>query len=246
MRILSYNIYNCFRDSQAFDRLAQMLVALDVDTLLVNEYQANEDGRRLQEALAAAGFTSSEVGRSANRHGHNTNCNAIFSRRPFEVVANEESLRFMAVHQDGRTLAAYHASPRGVAEVLPEVQAVRAFVAERRDVLLAGDMNSLARADQRVLDYAADGEALDRYMQDGALSFEAIDRLLEAGLVDLNVDAERFTVPTAVGRKAEAGCSLRLDYAFGKGVCAAECEAEVLREPPFDVMSDHYPVLVRG
>ena len=245
MRILSYNIYNCFAHSQAFETLAQQLEALYVHTVLLNEYRMDENGLQLRTALEAAGFTWFEAGMSANRRGNNANCNAIFSREPFEVVMNSEDFRFVAVRQAGMLLCAYHASPRGAEVVRNEVELVRNFTDRYEQVLLAGDLNSLAAADREALRYDEFTDGLERYMKDEALSFEAIDRLIEGGFKDLNVDRELFTVPTAIGRKAEAGQRLRLDYAFGKGSRASAKQALILRGKPFDQISDHYPVLIR-
>lgn len=92
MRILSYNIYNCLADSQAFEPLAQQLAALDVRTVLLNEYRLNADGERVRAALEAAGFGWAEIGRSANQRGNNANCNAIFSREPFDTMSDHYPL----------------------------------------------------------------------------------------------------------------------------------------------------------
>lgn len=242
--ILSYNIYNGLQ-SGAVASFVQQVESLDVTTLLLNEHRINDDGERLLATLGDAGFAHTAVGRSASRAGNNANCNAVVSREPFEVVANREDFRFMAVRQGELTLCAYHASPRGVAAVLPEVEQVVTFLAGHDATLLAGDMNSLAADDGAVLGYDADRGGLERYMHNGSLSFEAIDRLKRCGLRDLNIDPERYTVPTAVGRKAEAGHPLRLDYAFAKGRLANELEARILRGEPFDTLSDHYPLLIR-
>lgn len=243
MRILSYNIFNCFNSTGAFDKLAELCQGLSIDTLMLNEYCDNEDGRRLDDSLRKIGFNAFERGLSATRPGANNNCSAIVSRTSFVTLANELDLRLVAVEQDGLVLCAYHASPRGVDQVLPEIEKVKAVVNEHEHVLLAGDFNSLAAADRETLGYEQHDIA-PRYRENGVISYQATERLLAAGFTDLNVDPQLYTVPTGLGRKVEEGQRVRLDYAMGKGAVAQRYKAAVLRGKPFDTMSDHYPLLI--
>lgn len=243
MKILCYNIYNCLEESREFSALVDCCTGLETETVLLNEFRKNEDGQTLTRALHDAGFTHHVIGRSGDSPGGRLNCCAIFSRNRLTVQSNTESLRMISVWQEERLIVSYHAAPNGVASVLDELPAVEEAVRSQPDVLLAGDFNSLARQDAHKLEYRSAGDQLERYLDGGSISFEAIDRLLALGLRDLNVDPDPSTVPTTIGRKWEAGVRLRLDYALGKGAMES-LKSGILRGSPYDSLSDHYPLLV--
>ena len=240
MRILSYNIFNCFESTGGSARLLEACVRLVPEVLLLNEYRVNAEGQRLRAELEQAGYVHHEVGRSVG----NRDVVAVFSRGPFCTVANSERVRMVAVELGGVRLVAYHASPRGVASVLAELPDVEAVARGHDEVVLAGDLNSLAAGDAWALGCGGDMMHMERYQLDGRLNFKVVAQIEAWGMKDLG--GRVHTVPTRLGRKAEAGRLLRLDYAFARGVRVEAWRARVLHGEPFDTMSDHYPVLIEG
>jgi endonuclease/exonuclease/phosphatase family metal-dependent hydrolase len=111
-------------------------------------------------------------------------------------------------------------------------------------VLLCGDLNSLARRDERGMGYAglSGRTGLERYSEGASVSFAVLDMFARAGFTDNRGTGEQHTVPTALRRAHEKGAALRLDYALSRNV--AVTNVEVLRSAPFDLLSDHFPLLL--
>lgn len=239
MRVLHYNILDGF-DSSATSaaRFVAYLREHPVDVLLLNEYRP---GRGLSEMLAEQGFAHHIV----NLHHRSANRAALFSRHPFEqALPTPENLRFAGALIGGVHLVSYHASPHGVHKVKAEVERMLDMLAGTKRILLCGDLNSLARRDERALGYAGltGGAGLERYSEDTSVSFAVLDLFERAGFTDNRGTGAQHTVPTALGRAHEKGAALRLDYALSRNV--AVTNVEVLRAAPFDLLSDHFPLLL--
>jgi endonuclease/exonuclease/phosphatase family metal-dependent hydrolase len=243
--IFHYNILNGFdKDAARMDTFVRWLETAAPDVLSLNEYRQDDAG--LRRRLAGAGYIHVAV----NTEATSANRCAVFSRLPIEEQETSADLRFLRVRVGGIDLVNYHASPGGVASVLAETERLLPRLQGRRDVIVTGDFNSFSPADRDRFGYDHPTRPIrDRYLRDGVVSCELIDRLVRAGLHDLDTTPEksppeaRATVPTAITRPHEAGLLARLDYAFGR-LEAFDARSRVLRAPPFDRLSDHYPVLI--
>jgi endonuclease/exonuclease/phosphatase family metal-dependent hydrolase len=237
MRVLHYNIFDGFGgSSRATARFVASLREQAVEVLMLNEYR-DESG--LGEALSGLGFDHHVI----NRHHRSANRAALFSKYPFaRVLPIPANARLAAAVIEGVHVVAYHASPHVVASVTRELAEVLAMLADAERVLLCGDLNSLSRNDREVLGYGrlTDSAAMARYRSEDGLSFSVMDAFERAGYIDNRGMSEPHTVPTARGRANEQGARLRLDYALSKNLPVTS--VEVLREPPFERLSDYFPL----
>lgn len=127
---------------------------------------------------------------------------------------------------------------------------------EDAPVVLAGDFNTFSPYDSV---YYAHGElepffqGLDggRNLKEGRLDYGALQRLLDAGLIDLEYrlrgDDYRFTgsFPTLIEKEGEHGSLRRLDYVFvNEALLAAVRRAAVIADDTTQYLSDHLPVVV--
>lgn len=239
MRILHYNILDGF--AGAPDRIDAFLTWLaheSPDLLSLNEHRPGHD--RLRAGLHVAGYVHSAVNTTAP---YANRC-AVFSRRAFSETETADDFRFLRVRVDGLDLVNYHASPAGVPAVLAEQTRLLRRLADRREVVLVGDCNSLSPDDRERL--SREGRPVPhRYLLHGEPSCAFVEGLTREGFREVRTGPPESgsTVPTALPRAHELGLALRLDYAFVR-LTGRTARARVLKEPVFDRLSDHYPVLV--
>lgn len=245
MRILHYNICNNFSgqsaDAEAF---ADALACLRPDVVALNE--SRDDGL-VQAHLRRVNYVQ-VVQRETNLQG-NRNVPAVYVAAKHQGLArtlNVSGLKFRvcAIELLGTVVVSYHASPYGAPGVIAEVAEFIAWARDWPRCVVVGDCNSLARLEVNALTLDQQAAVTERYRVDDQISTEAIDLLLSAHFVDaIPSDAAQGTVPT-VGkpRHSENGLHHRLDYAFTRGVEVTS--VAILRDSPFDRLSDHYPLLL--
>lgn len=130
---------------------------------------------------------------------------------------------------------------------------------EDASILLAGDFNTFSVHDSI---YYAHGELEpffhnldvqydDKNLHDGQLDYSVLQRLEQAGFIDLEVlmrgKTYQFTgsFPTHIEKPGEHGSLRRLDYVFATPDLAERAvRAEIVADSITQVLSDHLPVIV--
>jgi len=240
MRLLHYNILNGFEGRP--DRIGAFtdyLSKQSYDLLALNEYRLEDHGLRRQ--LETIGYCHQIVNTTALP----ANRSAFFSRHPFEPLSVDKALRLVRIGIDGLELVSYHASPHGVEAVLQEADRLLSLLRESRNVVVMGDFNSLSRRDEARFRYNP-STIRPRYLHAGTVSYDFIERLESHHFVDLDDDgsSDNRSIPTAIARPEEHDQPARLDYAFARFDENHGGTSRVLREPCFDLLSDHYPVAI--
>ncbi len=140
-----------------------------------------------------------------------------------------------------------HPSPH-VSEV-ERVDALAPLLASMRTPsILLGDFNALSDEDE----YTSEAliAQMQQYVADPApIAAQMLDRKLVAsvrarGLVDtLAPERRSHTIPTRLDRPhATQGAQIRIDYIFVSSEFRV-LDAEIIKRPPTDEVSDHYPVV---
>lgn len=161
------------------------------------------------------------------------------SRHAFlELVPSGAGLRVFGVH-----LSALHAAWTERRRVR-EVGALLAAIDAQREEphVLVGDFNTLPAGDLLDLKRLPPRLRPFVWLSGGRIRWQVVERLLEAGYVDVAATLEHAPVPTF----PTWGPHLRLDYAFVPRAAAARVRGyRVITEPPgVERASDHLPILV--
>jgi len=242
IQILHYNIFNGFGGEE--DRIAAFVDYLadhSYDLLALNEYRIED--HRMRQRLEKIGYSHGIVNTTARA----ANRSAFFSRRPFKPIFADADFRLVQIEIDGLELVNYHASPHGVEAVLQEADRWLSTLKESRNLAVMGDFNSLSWRDEAKFRYDHPAQAIAaRYLRGGKVSYDFIRRLEANGLADLDDghSPDNWSIPTAIARPGEVDWRARIDYAFARLDEHHTGSSRVLKEPFFDLLSDHYPVAV--
>jgi len=248
MKVVSYN---CFEGAQhTRDYLVGCLNNLNADVVQLQEINGWGEGsatpfqRFAQEGhYAAAVFGNSNTRFKLGTYARPTALHSEVLTQGFWHSAIHTELPY---HDGSLYLWNVHLNPRAEDDRLCEIDAILEAVDFDSYTLITGDFNSLARYDTynqqslleelRVCGLKKFGET--------ALRFDVIDRLNEAGLVDIG---SRYlwqnTVPTPANTDTAHATDLRLDYAFATPKLAKRVSGyRVVKDELSDRASDHYPI----
>ena len=175
---------------------------------------------------------------------------AVLARPPL-VMTRTRSVRFRLHHAAaiasiaGLTVVSTHLNPFSPYRRYREARWLAAdFGSRKRDVLIAGDLNSLDPGTDHTatLDRLAPEYRRRHLGADGRPDTRAITAFLDAGFVDLGPGTGESAPTKGLGGPEFSG--MRLDYLLASPPLAARLQRiEILRDAETDHASDHYPVV---
>lgn len=249
MKVLSYNIRNGADDT--YDTLVRFINAEKPDILCLQEVNGWHEGSpsRIERFAQATGLEHWQFGDS------NTDFKLVtFTRSPIirgESVAS--GLWHSAVHIEvpyhHTTLNIWnvHLDPRAPGYRMSEVKRLLSLMEEPERVIIAGDLNSVSKADSYPSNLLNTLLARDiPKFGKKKLSYGETDLLTRAGLVDTAVRRHHneATVPTASNHDENHSVALRLDYILAsQDVDTTITQVAPIKNALTDVISDHYPVV---
>lgn len=258
-RVLSYNVYYGFtKIPERKPGTVAWIREQKPDLAVFQELNSYTHGRLQEDALQWGHEHSVLLKEDGFPVG-------ITSRHPLEDVQKvREGFHHGLIRAkvQGITLYAVHLHPsnwetrhREIDWILKDIQSLPTDAR----ILIIGDFNSLSRLD--ATHYASsnlvpffherDLKYREKNLREGDLDFLALDRLYEAGLVDLE---HRFrppaapfygSFPTDILKPGPDGEARRLDYALASATLAKTCTgARIIRDARTLTQSDHLPLVI--
>ena len=228
---------------QRAERLADFMLALDLDVLVLSETRANSGTECLLAAFADAGYeVQSPLPLSARERGV-----AVLSRvaspgsikQPSPVDLSHRLVIGDLGEATKMTLLAAYVPSRDATQ--PKLERKRRFLAQllrvvknsarAGPVILMGDLNVVGR------------EHLPRYSAFRSWEYDALDHVVDHGLVDVFTELHPgVQAHSWIGR---TGNGYRYDYAFvSEGLIKAVRGCEYMHEPRERGLSDHAAVML--
>lgn len=130
---------------------------------------------------------------------------------------------------------------------------------DNASIILVGDFNTFSRHDSLFYAHgrlepfflARDSEFAEKNLKNGSLDYSVLDRLMNAGFVDLEFykrgEDYQFTgsFPTKIEKSGDDGSQRRLDYVFATPNLAERLDrANIVADEQTWLLSDHLPMLV--
>ena len=254
MRILQFNILDgCQGEPERLERLGHWLAAQPCDVVGLNELNGWDRLPQISQPDSLWGYPYHEIFVTRkSRHFV-----GALSRHPIERITSlEEGYHHgvLVLRIEGVQYIITHLTPKSSIERELEAEnLVRLVRTIQAPVLLMGDLNTLSPLDREwhastgLLPILRSDPALARKFleEDMEINYRPMQKLLDAGLIDLCADGSRkASVPTASNRDAAHAANMRLDYIMANQRFLDERQpsATILQEDPLPTLSDHYPV----
>lgn len=228
---------------QRAERLADFMLALDLDVLVLSETRANSGTEWLLAAFADAGYEVQSDLPSSNRERGVAVLSRVATPGSVEQPSPVDLSHRLVIGDLGEatrtTLLAAYVPSRDATR--PKLERKRRFLAQllrvvehsarAGRVILMGDLNVVGR------------EHLPRYSAFRSWEYDALDRVVDHGLVD--VFAELHPGVQAHSWIGRTGNGYRYDYAFvSDDLVDAVRECEYMHEPRERGLSDHAAVVL--
>ena len=243
MRIVGANVYEGCWEEEKFGRLVEFVGQHNPD--VVGILEANEwDEGRLAELASKTGYEHYFFGQANSDYDL-----ALMSRLPVKADNLPTGFKHTCIKAEigGVRLFLVHLSPDNEDARLREVEVLLGHIGKNpQRTILMGDMNSLSPADREA--YERDGlwqkcvgAGVAKFGETG-LRYEVVQKLLDAGLVDVG---DGYTTPTPVNVDKYHLAPLRLDYVLVSPDLVSKVQNfAVVRDAVTERMSDHFPVMV--
>ena len=225
------------------ERLAEFMLALDLDVLVLTETRANSGTEYLLAEFADAGYEVQWPLPSSARERGVAVLSRVASRGTTKRSASVDLSHRLVVGDVGGaatvTLLAAYVPSRDASQ--PKLERKRRFLAQLLEVvehsartgrvILMGDLNVVSRAHQ------------PRYPAFRSWEYDALDHVLDHGLIDVFADLHPgVQAHSWIGR---TGNGYRYDYAFvSQDLAGAVRECEYLHEPRERGLSDHAALML--
>ena len=225
------------------ERLAEFMLALDLDVLVLTETRANSGTEYLLGEFADAGYEVQWPLPSSARERGVAVLSRVASRGSIKRSASVDLSHRLVVGDVGGaatvTLLAAYVPSRDASQ--PKLERKRRFLAQLLEVvehsartgrvILMGDLNVVSRAHQ------------PRYPAFRSWEYDALDHVLDHGLIDVFADLHPgVQAHSWIGR---TGNGYRYDYAFvSQDLAGAVRECEYLHEPRERGLSDHAALML--
>ena len=225
------------------ERLAEFMLSLDLDVLVLTETRANSGTECLLAEFADAGYDVESPIPSSTRERGVAVLSRVASPRNAERSVSVDLSHRLVVGGVGEpaavTLLAAYVPSRDATQ--PKLERKRRFLAQMLEVvddlagagrvILMGDLNVVSRAHQ------------PRYPVFRSWEYDALDHVLDHGLVD--AFAELHPGVQAHSWIGRTGNGYRYDYAFvSQDLVEAVRECEYIHEPRERGLSDHAAIVL--
>jgi exodeoxyribonuclease-3 len=250
VRIATYNLFE--GASGSYNRLVEFVRDAKLDVVCfqeINGWQDN-DFARLKDFTDKILFAAYAYGNSNTEYKLATLSRHAILSKNLHAEAFWHAALEVKVQFGGKPVSIYnvHLDPWQENSRDKEIARILASIQPGASTIITGDFNSLSRQDNYPPELLAQLQAkgISKYGA-GALEFKVIDRLLQAGFVDVAAAAGTFTptVPSALNTDKDHEVPVRVDYMFVSADLAPLVkEVALLKNELSDAISDHYPLVV--
>jgi exodeoxyribonuclease III len=249
VRIATYNLFEGAGGS--YNRLVEFVREADLDVLClqeINHWQDN-DFARLKDFTDKVLFASYAFGNSNTEYKLATISKRAILDKDLHAEAFWHAALEVRVQLEDTEISIFnvHLDPWQEGSRDKEIARLLAAVDPHRPTIITGDFNSLSRQDnyspEMLVQLKAKG--ISKYGTN-ALEFTVIDRLLQAGFVDVAAAAGNFepTVPSTFNTDQDHEVPARIDYMFVTPDLAPLVKSvERMKSDLTDSISDHYPLI---
>lgn len=245
---MSYNILD--GGENRIPEIIKVIQAESPDYLTINEANsfAKDDQKILSEIARATNLPYFELALSGEYDYHI----AVLSKYKLNNVHKIQPLMRACIISTIETklgeisIASLHLTPYTEDLRHPEIDAILSFQKDFPNRILMGDMNSLSAHD----DYNPEmikgfnEEKVKKFTTDGKLRFDAIEKILSSGYIDVAHklgENKEITVPSLSAQGIHP--SARLDYIFVSEALLPHVQSyKVIKNELSHYSSDHYPI----
>lgn len=256
MRIATYNLFE--GASGSYNRLVVFAREAKLDVLCLQEVNGWQDNdfARLRDFTDQILFAAYAYGNSNTEYKLATVSKYAIIKQTLHAEAFWHAALEVRLQvgggQDGAaqevSIFNIHLDPWQESSRDKEIARLLATVDPARPTIITGDFNSLSRQDNYppALLTELQSRGISKFGT-SALEFTVIDRLLQAGFVDVAAAAGTFetTVPSAFNTDKNHEVPVRVDYMFvSPALVPLVKQVEVIKSDLTDAVSDHYPLVV--
>lgn len=253
LTFMTYNIYNGAETT--IDDVIAVINEVKPDILTLNEANGfeNDTRKRLAYVSEQTAMPYTHLALCGDGSWYHT---ALLSKYPILdatlLYPCSRSLLVSRIQVDNHvfSIGSLHLSPRCEADRLQEVHRLINHIGENSThTAVMGDCNSLSFYDTYPPDMvdSFDANLTRKFTRDGTIVHDVTRFMAQAGLVDTAAALQQHatsTAPTPLPPHPDHPTS-RLDYIFvSKDLQPALTSYNVVKTPPSDRASDHYPVVV--
>ncbi|MFK7766044.1 MAG: sialate O-acetylesterase [Mariniblastus sp.] len=275
LTVLNYNVWNSFNHNKAYAETIRWVNRVEPDIAAWQELVGWDE----QKLTDSAADWNHPYAAALKNGGYNIGLTSKFPIKVIERRTEKYHHGFLHCQTAGIDVIVCHLWPGKRREQIQEAAQIRDLVIELEkeghEVLLMGDFNAHATSDAQWLNQQTElikrrlegdekKEHKDRFIRDGKYTFDVMDVILEAPIIDLvraEFDRTRNAKSSALARlgsfpsrildhastpKLQNSFLERIDFVFATEGLSKQCNsASIRRDDVLNRFSDHYPLVAK-
>lgn len=249
---MTYNIYDGAQST--FDEIVAIVLENNPDFLCLNEANGfdTNDNERLHKFAKLTRFPHFFLQKCGDGDEYHV---AVLSKFPLKEIQAIHPMSRAAIlttiHSDKGevTICSTHLSPNSEAERVEESRRILSALADKKQSIIMGDLNSLSERDPYGLSFidTFNKKQIRKFTDGKQIQYTNMEMLYRAGYIDSAIcgnESFENTVPTSIDKDV-AHSNMRLDYILLSPSLAQHLKSyTVIKTVKTNYASDHFPILV--